>query len=49
MNGRTSVAGRGIAPDVSEEVVLHPPKRRVGRAERMVTELFSAADIEVNG
>ena len=49
MNGRTSVAGRGIALDVSEEVVLHPPKRRVGRAERMVTELFSAADIEVNG
>lgn len=47
MNARTSVAGSAFGNEGM--TVVHPASREVGRAERIVTELFAEADIEVNG
>ncbi len=49
MNGKSMLAERGSSIDAREVTVVHPVRRRVGRAERIVTELFAEADIEVNG
>jgi cyclopropane-fatty-acyl-phospholipid synthase len=49
MNGKSMLAERESAIDAREVTVVHPVRRRVGRAERIVTELFAEADIEVNG
>ncbi len=36
-------------PIASEVTFIHPRKKKTSRAERVVSELFARADIEING
>lgn len=49
MNGKSMIAERQPTIGGGGVTVVHPAPRRIGRAERIVTELFAEADIEVNG
>lgn len=49
MNGKSMIAEPGSAIGSGGVTVVHPARRRAGRAERIVTGLFAEADIEVNG